>query len=79
ALFYWARGHTKGKAQKSKSVIAAGQSHRLKSGGKAETSRTTTFEANALHWFLSVAHLERLNSAAGTDTTPVATLFDHNG
>ena len=33
---YWAKGRTKGAAQKGKSTRKAGHSHRLTSGGKAE-------------------------------------------
>ena len=35
---YWANGRTKGIAQNIKGTLTAGQSHRLTSGGKAESA-----------------------------------------
>ena len=42
---FWAKGRTKGIAQKLKSNRTAGHSHRLTSGGKAEPTWPMTFEA----------------------------------
>jgi hypothetical protein len=53
ALGLWAKGRTRGIAQKIRSTFTAGQSHRLTSGGKAVTKNFVQKQetTNLLHRF----------------------------
>ena len=61
---YWAKGRTKGTAQRCKGISPAGHSHRLTSGGKAVAALASASLVICLHSVASVCSALNTNSVA---------------